>query len=206
MKNIFYLAMLAILLMSCSSQTLEEQNTRCESQQETPTAIPDALKRWNERWLGKVPCGAPCWENIIPGKTTAAEAERILGEMPYVSNIQSYPRLTGGYGVIEFKVWNEQPGFVFFNPEEPKEVWEISPPILVKLSEVIGGYGEPSHVVANASPPPDINAPVIYSLDIIYLNEGIFLRGSNYPEQKPDLQTDPLFSVSFIPPTIEGLA
>lgn len=206
MKKIFCLAMLVILLMSCSTQQLEEQNISCELQTQTPTVIPDPLKGWIERWLEKVPCEAPCWENIIPGKTTAAEAERVFGEMSYVSDIQSYPRLTGGYGAIEFTVENELPGFVVFNPEEPKEVWEISPPIgLVKLSEVMRAYGEPSHIVAYAYPPPDIYAAIVYGMNIIYLNKGIYLSSYNHPEKKPDLLADPLLYVSFFPPTKEGL-
>lgn len=48
--------------------------------------LPGRLDRnpWLVRWVTVPACPPPCWENIVPGKTTLDEARRILTEIPAV--------------------------------------------------------------------------------------------------------------------------
>ncbi len=58
----------------------------------TPTLVPattaPTFSDWQARWLKGISCRPPCWEGIIPGKTTLEEAVKILEKSPLFNQDQ----------------------------------------------------------------------------------------------------------------------
>lgn len=205
MKNSFVILFIVLLSTACSVRDLEKVDVeQTEISQVTSTAQnpPDD---WHEGWLNKSPCGAPCWGNITPGKTLAEEAENIIREIPYAHEIFIDPDFVSGNGVIEWKFGDNNLGALYFdNDVALNVVYMIKPPVhLYKLSDVQSAYGEPSHVIATAGKPPDINASPVFSLQLVYLDYGILLSTINDPNTKPQLTPSTPMYVIFFNPTAD---
>jgi hypothetical protein len=54
------------------------------------------------------------------------------------------------------------------------------------------------------STPPDINSPLVYSVIIVFEENGILLSLVNSPHAKPVIEPDSHFTVRFYIPTKEG--
>src|SRR5262245_17799626 len=65
----------------------------------TPVAHPVSNTDPTTRWLLGVPCRAPCWEGVTPGKTIAEEAVTIFRQSPILKNVQisAFDDLNLGY-------------------------------------------------------------------------------------------------------------
>lgn len=71
----------------------------------TPTS-PPIFVQWameSKQWLNGIPCSAPCWGGIIPGKTSIGEAITLLKNNPTINpeTVQIIRALCGGEGGSE---------------------------------------------------------------------------------------------------------
>jgi hypothetical protein len=57
-------------------------------------STPEPIER---SFLTDEPCAAPCWYGLIPGKSTKADAHRVLAEMPFVDQATIREGSTGFY-------------------------------------------------------------------------------------------------------------
>jgi len=168
----------------------------------TPTPI--ALKDWKQRWLKGIPCRAPCWENITPGKTTLQEAIKLLEANPAVrpGSIAVIPKPEGTNvperGSLSWK-WiddNIQLSIIRFNYENTQIVLEIGLNAFeFKLGDIIQAYGEPTHVIADKQ----MGIP---NLGIVWFSQGIGV-GLIPNKGEPILDSSLIvrFSKFFIPTT-----
>jgi len=203
MKNIITIWILIVLFTACSNTQPAEKKTELPV---VATIAPDPPAGWFDRWLHKMPCSAPCWENITPGKTTSQEAEQIIRAIPYAYDISIDPEFIPGTGVVEWKIDDGSIGQVAFDSNTPQRIVnQITLPYkIIRLSEVINAYGEPDYVIASADSAPDIGVPPVCSLTIIYLRKGISLDAPNCPGVKSGIDPDSPFYVTFFIPTQAG--
>ena len=79
----------------------------------------------NARWLSGTPCRPPCWEGVIPGKTSVQEAFDILSANPLFTQVEidRFPEI----GYIVFRIHLSPVGFagregdVLFHPSDVKQ-------------------------------------------------------------------------------------
>jgi hypothetical protein len=148
----------------------------------TPTPPPLTLAQIQSDWLQGIPCAPPCFEGIIPGKTTASEALDILKKNSHIARVtkEDYNDLAG---VIKWD-WVSQPfvsqigqgGFVYYKGSSPDNllVYCISPNFGetgFKFGEVLQAFGEPTHVIANSV--LQETGGDSFSVNFIYLNKGL---------------------------------
>lgn len=78
------------------------------------------------------------------------------------------------------------------------------PPGTLALQDVISAYGQPSHILAGASPSVDGN-DTVYGLDIVYLKQGFALGFNSNNNVEPDLGPSwSDFHLYFFEPTLKG--
>lgn len=155
----------------------------------SPTSFPNPTKSgvtpqdWQYRWLKGIPCRPPCFEGIMPGRTTVEEALNLLRNNPLVSDVTT--QSTGNYGSV---VWNwiyQRKNTIanLYNAEALYDLKATNPTIVFieplfqsapsKLDDVIKAYGEPSHVIAGARLDYDhISENYLYDLTIVFLSQG----------------------------------
>lgn len=207
---------LNILLLGCQSSAGVTPSLPTSV---TPGQLPLG---WETRWLKGIPCRAPCWEGITPGKTTASEAVDILRKSPLVNeaSISQVPTVRT-LGLVEWIWVNGQAGgtALFRRGTSPEVIYELDPhlPKSIRLADVIAAYGEPSDVTAGehlwtdyqalqGTPGPGTSAPItyrVYSLSLFYLPYGFFLStgGSSKPDLSPELVLE---RSDFFAPGMEG--
>jgi hypothetical protein len=169
-----------------------------------PPGVPSGYAK---RWIAGEPCALPCWEGVTPGRTTVADAIKILNQNP---GIIAGSVITGtSPGFLTWKwVGSERGGEARYDPNaQPPTITFITPYYEMfpgsapsfTLEEVIQRYGEPSHVIAQAFYGPHADGP-FYTLTIIYAQQGVSFERSGSNQTKPILsQSMRLDSVSFHP-------
>jgi hypothetical protein len=178
----------------------------CQSEKKTPEIQPTATAPypdWERRWLKGIPCLAPCYEGVTPGKTTPMEALDILRNNPLFMDVDL--SLLGG---ILWKWFNgENGGVMTFSGSASTGVinW-IGPYIfdVYTLEEVIAIYGEPDEVFAWA----DTRNPeegVYYEVVVIYIQKGFIIRQNTAVfGPKPNITQDMEFTfIEFFKPIEE---
>ncbi|MBU0491269.1 MAG: hypothetical protein KKA73_14725 [Chloroflexi bacterium] len=173
----------------------------------TPTKSPPPAD-WPTRWLRGIPCSPPCWEGMIPGETTAAEAVEIWRASPVIDTVEiSIPRIMPDRGIVTWTwVGGKDGGEAIFHAQTTDNpIYIIHPylPTSFKLGDIIQAYGEPSHVAAIVTSRPDDDG-IDYSLSILYRLQG-FILFEVLHEGKPILNEDTPFHVSFFALNDEGL-
>ncbi len=100
------------------------------------------------------PCAAPCWQWIIPGKTTSAEAWHILSELEFV-NHDHYPfRGKGGEKGVEWIAWRTLAGGdsaklgSYYAYDGVVTQIEVPLDFELTLQEVLDKYGAPDKLLA----------------------------------------------------------
>lgn len=147
------------------------------------TKLPMTAK-WSERWLSGIPCRPPCWEGIVPGKTSASEAVDLLTKSPLVGAVHTTAnRLFPGRGEVNWTwVDGSEGGRVIFDAQAVTQtVYAIQPafPTRFRLQDIVSALGNPSHVIATAFRGPDLGSPISYDLSIIYLSLGLRFHTSS---------------------------
>lgn len=148
------------------------------------TSKPVGPNDWQNRWLKGIPCRAPCFEGIIPGKTTATEALKLLQQNSLVANakLNLHSASSNSINSITWD-WSFLPtdntptgGEMDINPKTPDQLINYIVPIFhseYPLQEIIKAYGEPSHASASFTLNP--NFSVSYGLSIYYQDLGLSL-------------------------------
>jgi hypothetical protein len=191
--------LLALIFSSCNfTQVLTE-----------PTYVPRS--DWVNKWLINPTCAPPCFENIIPGKTTMDEAVKLIKQIPgikidlyptsgvppedHIFQMQwSYKPPSHGSGVIDTDQSGVTVGLIHINfstSEKP-----------VTLQEVISAYGEPMHIdlydcrpgaFANSCAVNIVNNKIGLLIDLFLQDSG------NENHQVEILPSERVLSVTFIP-------
>jgi len=156
----------------------------CMSQKQVPILQNDL----RERWLHGIPCSPPCWEGIVPGKTTPEEARTLLEKVPLVSRVrlgQVAGLENGGY--VEWDWANDSlGGEARFDPRAtPPVINRINSaiPTTYTLGEIMEYYGEPSAIIAVAGHEPDVGGPLFTRLQILFESHGFYLPVEVVPTQ-----------------------
>ena len=149
-------------------------------------------------WLKKPTCYPPCWNRIIPGKTSLFQSLGILLSAGNVAevNIEKF----GDFGTVEWEseeLQNSEGGRFFYDSAN-SIVYAVEPSFKCcsSLKDVIRIYGEPSHVIILASQifeEPNVG-DWIYSYRIIWINIGLEVHGN--PNIDGEIDKD--FNVSAI--------
>lgn len=192
---------------SCASEQKEIVTSTPTLPTPTPTKLPPP-EDWQFRWLKGVPCRAPCWEGITPGKTSATEAIEILKQSPLVAYVQQGRYApSSGLGDVSWDWINGDKGGYANYPinTSAQIIGSIFPAFRQRyaLRDVLQAYGEPSHILAQAKQGPDIGSGIFYDVWLVYLPQGLALTGGG--ATKPDLENMYLDRVIFYIPTREGL-
>lgn len=202
-----------LLLLICLATTILPACASGQTQVATSTPIlpiPSPTtplpKDWQSRWLKGIPCRPPCWEGITPGHTNTSEAEEILRHSPLIGAVKSWS-YNPNFGVVSWDWLGGQQGGGAEYPARTSTqvIFAISPIFYTtySLREIMEVYGNPSHIIAEAKIAPDM-PKIFYSFWVVYLSQGIALRGGG--PDKPELDAHTLFySVGFFVPTQEGL-
>ncbi|NUM48452.1 MAG: hypothetical protein HUU38_27415 [Anaerolineales bacterium] len=182
------------LLVSCSRSS--EQYTEItpnvtestEMTQEANTSpLTEELLR--ERWLNGQPCQPPCWEGIIPGKTTAIEAMSILEKNNIISSLSITDDPGSGVqsGHVEWEIILDDTkpykGEALFDLDSPNQfIFAIRPGFPnTTLEELIQKLGTPTHILADYYQPPDAENH-FWELNVIWMEKGIsFTTGGKEP-------------------------
>lgn len=176
---------------------------------------------WKSRWLRGIPCQPPCWEGITPGTTTPDDAVKILQQNSLISAAEASiadSSLDLNYVVWDWKGLTPKPSgrvgsggdALYHLKASNPTIYNIRPSysISFNLDEVIQSYGEPTHILALATPNPDLS--VTYDLWFVYLPYGFKL--STYMISKDGSKTPVLSStmllskLEFFAPTTQGFA
>ena len=145
------------------------------------------------QWVAGLPCRAPCWENILPGRTSVTEAATLLAHNPAVATVTSQAGIAWTWQATH------RPGGEI--RIDHGHVQSITPfyDSAFRLGDIIQTYGEPSYVNAKAFHNPD-GSDITYSVQIEWQAAGFDVRAGNAASQPlvlgPDLQVeDPTFFV-----------
>jgi hypothetical protein len=98
-------------------------------------------KPWLAKWLVAPTCQPPCWENIIPGTTSSADALELLNQIPNIKI--AYQDTT----TIEWLLnGTDSGGIADTNGLVSSITLEIPKEELLFISEVNSAYGPPAQV------------------------------------------------------------
>lgn len=114
------------------------------------------IDQLRERWLHGSNCVPPCWEDIVPGITTAREALAILESNEIIANVANFHIADNGY--IDFDILfldedniiRDRSGLIVYkHPSLDEPIYGIEvgfPP--TPLGILIQSYGAPSHAIS----------------------------------------------------------
>ncbi len=173
------------------------------SSQASPPTLAD-VGGWESRWLNSLPCSPPCWEGIIPGKTTVREAQNLLKSNSFVTSVKIRNGISGsiywesnnvGFGL----------GDALFDSSE-QIIKAIRPgfrPNKLTLGDVISHFGEPGHVSVGTTWGGN---SVFYSTIFYYLDKGFSIYYS-LADSKPGVYDKNIVInwVTFFGPDIKAL-
>ncbi len=191
---------------SATSNTLSSPTT-------AKTASP-LTNGYQYRWLQGIPCSAPCWEGITPGKTSAQDALNLLNHNPLVatakinepysekSDITSvgWDWVAGDKSPTDYIVAGGS--LDFHSTFTSQIIYQITPyyNTYYKLSDIIKKYGEPSNIRVDYRV---LEHGPIYNIQVLFISDGISV--SNSWDKKPTINGDLTFNMlSFFEPNIQG--
>ena len=197
---LIFLVLVVVCLAGCATS-----NTGILPNSVTNTSVsPDY-----NRWLRKQPCTAPCWEGITPGITTYKQAQLLLDQNNFFTNVElKLPteitwdwRGTRRYsGSARFDAWSAKPVIHSIS---------IGSPESFKIKDVIAAFGYPSHVSVAAEPGIDIGDGIVYSMYAYYVPYGFYLFLGGTGDAifiKPAVSPETLVgNVNFFVPSMDGL-
>jgi len=185
--GVIIISVLIIILAACLSPsdqlieiTPELTVSPVMTDDDNPRLTEELLR---ERWLNGESCQPPCWEGIVPGKTTATEAMSVLEKNDIISSlsIDNEPVGIAQTGFIEWQILLEDTrpykGEALFALDSPNQLIYLIRPGFpnTELGELIQKLGEPSHVLADYYQPPDAEY-YIWEINIIWMEKGISFR------------------------------
>jgi hypothetical protein len=156
-----------------------------------PTPVPNTYfvkGNWQFRWVEGIPCKAPCWENIMLGKTSGIEAINILrGNTLVISNsVKLSTSLSSSkHSIIEWK-WSSATarvqvgGEIHYTSDEKSKVYWVRPAYDQSMQEylftdIIAQYGEPTHIYVQKNTLAS-NTKTSFTVFFIYLQNGFLVK------------------------------
>ena len=148
------------------------------------------------RWLTSIPCRAPCWEGIIPGRTTFQAARQMLQQNKFVDQ-STFPSTEGG-GEIDWWWADSRFGMgIIRHTNDVVDFILVDMPEAVILRDMMLAYGEPSHIVAYKFSGYHGEGP-FYLLSLIYKPQGFLVETAFLYDKKPSLSEElPFHKVYF---------
>jgi hypothetical protein len=142
-----------------------------------PTLLSNDADTMFRNWLGATPtCRFPCWANIIPGKTSWAEAIHVLDpvlELYFAKGIADCR-----FGPCKYLAWQYQlegniySGNLFSQEDNIYSIFlEGGSPLEYGMQKVFAEYGQPTQVFVYTNPytyagePPQLDVVVLYAKD-----------------------------------------
>ncbi len=86
-------------------------------------------------FLSEVPCGPPCFLNIIPGLTQVGEANRIIRAQPFGSSCAETTSVLNCQQIVQIGFQGDQVNMVSFKPANP-----------ITVAQAIQKYGPPDRI------------------------------------------------------------
>jgi hypothetical protein len=124
----------------------------CFTEYRNPTPMP--TQKWLADFFSNPTCELPCWENIIPGKTSMVEAQRIVQARDDIVKFRGPIIPTQvGYPGIDF-TWtftNDQRGGLISSDASGKIVAAISLTLGLPLGQIIDKFGFPDQVLPKST-------------------------------------------------------
>jgi hypothetical protein len=165
----------------------------------TSTPAADGYPERITRWLSGIPCRAPCWEGITPGQTSRDEAVGLLGDNQFV-DLPRFPKLAAD-AAIEWRWRDSDFGTgTIYTSDGTVSLLLAQLPEQVLLGDVIGAYGEPSHVYASTFMGLHGDGP-FYTLALAWESAGFALDSGFLYHEKPVLGPDLGFLNLYVSPT-----
>jgi hypothetical protein len=122
-------------------------------------------------WIDYSPCETPCWMGITPGATTVDEAANILEDDLQAKDVEviNFPGNLGG-GII-WSLPDELGGGGDADFKDDTIIW-LRTGDRTCLPEIMGEYGDPSHVVIALSSAEADSETVPISALLVWLSQG----------------------------------
>ncbi len=165
---------------------------------------------WERKWLTGIPCRAPCWEGVTPGRTTVTDTIQLLQHNTPIGNLNYSRSDRDADNEIFWEGWRNDHGtgrIVYDRSTSIVSRISLSLPHDFTLGEVAAAYGQPSHVIALAARNLEKLNEIDYTLEMYWQSQGIVLDWARqYPPRRPTIEPNLKFhSVGFFEATAAGL-
>jgi hypothetical protein len=144
---------------------------------------------WEYHWLADIPCKAPCWEGITPGKTKVEEAKKILLKLPFVIKISESSTATEW----EWVGFEQSLARIRYSNSSTNSIVtgiDLPFPKTFRLKDIIQVYGNPSYAWTTIDIRED-GTIFNYGTYILFKDYGLLL--SNGVKSVPTLDGNTLF-------------
>ncbi len=139
------------------------------------------------------PCAPPCWYNVIPGRSTAADVRRILPTLPFLiaQSIEEVPYTEEHLTYFRWRYTDPQDeyGSIWLRDDRVISI-EARPGFRLELREVIDRFGSPDRIHPVRALFPDARG--YYSVGVYYLEKGVTFGTIELPELSPDASDYPV--------------
>lgn len=172
------LCCLAIMISSCVYNRTKSDNSILPVPTVTQPSISETIPL-ETSWLRSDSCKLPCYESLVPGRTTLGEAYDYLSSDPRVRLLSLSTWTDQNSSAISWE-WKDTSSQVeiFFTGVESSSIISLIRPILSKplvLSDVVSVLTEPTELLIDAGKGAEINSPVLSAVTFVYLDKGIAL-------------------------------
>lgn len=108
-----------------------------------------ARNEWLNKFLKDPTCLPPCWENIVPGKTTIDDASSILSHVSGIKIANNPTVLSGNTRQMDWRFDQSNDGGDVTTDDQGKVISKISLGFYEKLTteEIISAFGQPTDVL-----------------------------------------------------------
>jgi hypothetical protein len=211
LRIILFILIVISFLSSCSSNNINKTSTSVIFASPTITLSNDSVpslppyenkKNWESEWLLGIPCAPPCFENIIPGKTSKDDAVSIMKRNTEISRLN----INGEIEMVEWEWSDGRLGGLFnYSSHGSEKVVDLIQAFFtrpIEFKEIIESYGDPTHILASVT--TDAHGDISYNTLVVYHDFGFALMPveSNKPVINQDMEFT--HSLMLYEPTVEG--
>jgi hypothetical protein len=138
------------------------------------------------------PCAPPCWYNIVPGRSTAAEVRQILPALPFIAD-GSIEETRVTKALLEFRwrytdPWNED-GIISLQNDIVVSIYG-RPGFKLELREVVNRFGPPNGIIPFRVGGGD--QPPYYTVGLFYPDKGLSFGTIELPVSEVDTKQYPV--------------
>ena len=181
LKDCLLVSVLIIFISGCGLFTYQN-----------PSPMP--TQKWLADFFSNPTCDIPCWENIIPGKTTMEKAQLIVQSRDDIENFRGpiIPPPQPNYIDFTWSFKNDHRGGWIESDVNGEIVWFIELSLNLSLSQIIDKFGFPEQVF-----PRSTESNYFAELDLLYPKFNIRLM-SGGAEKDGIIQITPQINISSI--------